>query len=315
MSANLPRPFEAILAEPARCWVRWSPRRWPGPDGEFLDLSRGELAGDRFRDVTSHVEAGSFDDTVYLPLMAPAEAHRRIELARELVAGRTPVLVQLRPGEQPLPGVEAVFDVTESVLSADWQALVGLPKDSVVVWPLIAGLSDRPARWRDGLAALATAGVGTVQGIVPALTARDKRRLSDRGGETVFEALFHGSPPSRLEFAREAARHGLAPLMKRPSAGIEGRLGRNRRLAARLAETGEMLVLLGHPEGKAQAFYRAARRVDGSGRDFQAIAEEGNLDVVGWLEEEVRGEIEIALRGSSESLLDTLLAELGPNPK
>ena len=84
------------------------------------------------------------------------------------------------------------------------------------------GLTDDPVLWEEGCARLAASGVRCVQGVAPALSPSDRRRLAERWGkekeneEALFAALFHREPPSERDFARAAQRHGLAPFLPRP---------------------------------------------------------------------------------------------------
>jgi len=270
------------------------------------------LADAGFRDVTAlgAPDPASFEDTVYLPPVRPEASRWCRDLCGRLASRGLPVLAQLRPGEEPIPEATVIYDLTELALVSDWGKLSLLPRGAAVVWPLIAGLTDRPEHRRVGLKALAGAGARVAMGLVPALSSEERRRLSTLGDEGTFDSLFHGSEPSRLEFARAAARCGLEPFLPRPPWKQPGRAGRNRELAASLSVVGELLLLLDRPEGHAQAFYSAARRVDTGAQDFQAMAREGNLGIVEWLEPAVRREIDHYAAGSEGGLLQELRAEL-----
>ena len=106
----------------------------------------------------------------------------------------------------------------------------------------------------------------------------------------------------------------MSPWMRRPElpAVAKGRQARNRALAGHLAILAEWRLLLGHPESAAQSLFRAARWVDEEARDVVAIANEGNLAIVDWLEPRSRAEIERFAGGGGEEALtelaDALLA-------
>jgi hypothetical protein len=72
---------------------------------------------------------------------------------------------------------------------------------------------------------------------------------------------------------------------------------------------GELWLRLGRPVGRGQAFLRAMRWVDRSRRSLAALAREGNLGVLPWLDAESAQLVEEVLLGGSCALLDQLLAE------
>lgn len=300
------------LPEPGRLWVRFVPRPWPGPEAPWTDLARGGL-GER-RTGASETElpaiAGPLDDLLYLPPVAPADAAARDELARARLADGTPVLVQLLPGEATAAeGAVAVLDPLPALLAGDLDALARPAGASAAVWPLVPGLTDDPALWEEGCARLAAAGVSTVQAVALALAPADRRRLAAGAGEAAYEALFHREPPPERGFARVAGRHGLAPFLERPLPrppvlGIEGR-----RLAGALALAAEVARRLGRPDAEAESSARAARFVDRSRYDLAAIAREGNLGVLGWLEGTARGIVEEIVGAGRSTTLDALLDE------
>lgn len=307
-----PARFEEIRPEPARFWVRWAPRGWRGPDVPFLDLARGTLAPAALRRGRPPARTPSGPpDLLYLPPVA-ADSGSHIEgwIERGREAGHS-LLVQVVAGESvPAGASTVVLDVTAAVLAGDLDRVNAAPPGAVAAWPLIGGLSDDPGLLRDGCERLRGAGVTTVQGVVPTLTPRQRRRLSAQGGERVYQALFHGPPASPVPLARIAVEHGLWPWFDRPEAPGGGRRGRNRALAAHLAVLAEWRLLLGHPEGTAQALFRAARWVDDEERDVVAIAAEGNLGIVDWLEPSARYEIERYAAAGAGAAFTELTEEL-----
>ncbi len=113
-----------------------------------------------------------------------------------------------------------------------------------------------------------------------------------------------------MPLARIAVEHGLWPWLERPQPPGGGRRERNRALAAHLAILAEWRLLLGRPEGAAQALFRAARWVDEETRDVAAIAEEDNLGVITWLEPAARHEIERYAGGGAGPAFAELTREL-----
>lgn len=254
-------------------------------------------------------------DTLYSPPVEDAAAAwRRDWIERSDAAGHG-VLAQVPVGEEPPEGVATVVvDLTGALLDRELDRLAEAPANAIAAWPLIAGVTDGAEKLRAGCARLGDAGVRAVQGVVPELSPADRRRLSESGGEEVYQALFHGPLASPLPLARVVVEHGMSPWMRRPGLPLaaESRQARNRALAGHLAILAEWRLLLGHPESGAQALFRAARWVDEETRDVVAIANEGNLAIVDWLEPRSRQEIERFAGGGGESALaeltDTLFA-------
>jgi hypothetical protein len=171
---------------------------------------------------------------------------------------------------------------------------------------LIAGYTDDPEVWSEGLVRLAERGVASVQGIALELSPTERRRVVDVAGERGFEALFHGEAPAERSFAGAVHRSGLVGHFERPLPAGPARLRHNRRLAGTLAAAGDLWLRLERAEPQGQAFYRTARWVDREAHDLIALAREGNLSVVSWLDAASRSVIEeVARTGES-----TLVAEL-----
>jgi hypothetical protein len=283
------------LPEPGRFWIRYVPRSWETPERPWVNLAAGTL-GDWARGAKARspelaaLEDVPLDDVLYLPPVPPRRAAARDELARARLVGGTPVLIQLFPGEEttvpPVSGAAFVFDLLHALLERDLGSLRRLPSGAIAVWPLLPGLTDDPALWELGCRDLAAAGARCVQALTPALTPADRRKLAERWGEddeTAFDALFHRQPPSERDFARAAHRHGLEPFLARPlprppvhGAGNAG----NRWIGGVLALAGEVWLRLGRPVEQGQAFYRAARWIDRTAYDLEALAREGNLGVL-----------------------------------
>ena len=77
-----------------------------------------------------------------------------------------------------------------------------------------------------------------------------------------------------------AHRHGLEPFLSRPLPRPPVLGAGNRRIGGVLALAGELWLRLGRPVEQGQALYRAARWVDRSSYDLEALAREGNLGVL-----------------------------------
>ena len=125
----------------------------------------------------------------------------------------------------------------------------------------------------------------------------------------MFEALFHRAPANLLTFSRAAAAAGMDPIPPRPGL-LEGRAGRNRDLATRLSSIARLWTLLGGADGRAQAFYRAAREIGRASHDFVALAREGNLGLFEWMSPECGREIESYSDAPGSGLLEVLLERL-----
>lgn len=344
--------------EPAFFWARYAPRRWPPPARPWYDVLRGSLGavpGARGTagagEALAEPKGVPFDDTLWLPPVPAARDGERRRLAERQLAAGSPVLWHLFPGDPPgPPGATALYDLTASLVAAAGAGgdgrralldeLAALPAGSAALWALIPGISDGEDLWREAFAALAgsgpdadsdadadaDAGVAVVQSAVPTLAPADRRRLAEGLEEDAYRRLFHsgasgGAPGAEVDeaaFARAAAAAGLAIFLPRPlpAPPATGRAARH--IAACLFLVAELWLRLDRQPSQGQAFFRAARWVDDSSYDPQALAREGNLGVVEVLDEASRRLIEDAVaRGGRPALLDELEAEytgVGPAP-
>lgn len=295
---------QTFLPEPERLWIRYAPRTWAaGPPAgvRWLDLARGVLgaggsSGSEGPSAGLELPPGPFDDVLHLPPVPPDRAPERDRVAAEVAARGTPVLVQLLPGD-PVPtaeGILAVYDLLEILLTGRTGELRRLPAGSAVVWPLVPGLTDGPELRDEGLRRLVEAGVAVAQGVAPALPPAERRLLLEAAGavgDDAFDALFHGPGADLRSFARAAHRHGLRPFLPRPLprpplAGVA-----EREASGLLALAGELHLRLGD-ETQGQACFRAARFLDRTRFDLRALAREGNLPILHWLDEEGQGIVE-----------------------
>ncbi len=316
------RPGLARLhPEPARLWIVYAPRTWPAGEAPWIDLAAGRLralrqpARHRGGAALPQIDAADLDDLCYLPPVAAGLAAARDRWAAVLIESGSPVLVQLEPGTGTgASGAQVVYDLLRPLLAGDLSPLARLPAGSSAVWPLLPGLTDSPELWDRGCELLARAGSASVLPLAVELAADDRRRLAELGGEDAFDALFHSQAPSERDFARHAARHDLAVFAPRPAAGGTARQVRNRRLAADLTLAGDLWLRLGKSVGGGQALFRAARGAESTSRDLAAVAREGNLGVLDWLDERSVALVGELVAGGRSSLLESLLEEYLTSP-
>lgn len=312
----------ALLREaagtPGHFWIRHAPARWPAPPLPWLDLSTGELGrGGGPAETLAALERSPLDDLLYLPPVPAAVVEARDRLAARHAARGTPVLVQVLPGDPlpaPVEGVVVVWDLLPLALEPRGQLAARVTASlhrggDAAAWPLAAGLGEEEA-FDELAAAVAGAGVPVLQGVMLELSGRDRRSLGAALGEERYLRLFHGDPPAVGSLARAAARGGLLPLLPRrlPRPPLRG--AGNLRVAAALATVAELCVLLGEPESRVQSLLRAARFSEKATQDLAALAREGNLAVLPWLEGEAREVAEATAAGEQARLWQQLLARL-----
>lgn len=328
-----------LLPELDRLWIRYAPRardwRAVAPPGElrWLDLAAGELGGDGAEgggEIEAALPAGPFDDVLYLPPVAPVHAAARDAAAAAIAAEGTPVLVQVLAADEggaPAEGVVRVFDLLEVLLGGGgmveqmgFEPRFPPAPDDIALWPLIPGLTDDSEVVDEGCRRLAAAGFRTVQGVAPDLPAAQRRQLFERmasdapdeegtdGDDTLFQALFHGEGADPRAFARAAHRHGLSPFLPRPLPRPPLTGAPEREVAGLLAAAGELCFRLGHV-GRGQAHLRAAHWIDRTAYDLRALAREGNLPVLHWLDPESRRIVEEWAEAGRSATVDTLVGE------
>jgi hypothetical protein len=105
-----------------------------------------------------------------------------------------------------------------------------------------------------------------------------------------------------------AHRHGLEPFLPRPLPRPPVLGAGNRRIGGALALAGELWLRLVRPVEQGQSFYRAARWVDKTHYDVEALAREGNLAVLpfDFMSREIVARL---VEDDASDLLDGLLAE------
>ena len=301
--------------EPGRSWIVYVPRAWPDGAAPWTDLASGRLRVPPGGEVSAgealpELDALELDDVFYLPPVAADLAPARDRWAAGLIESETPVLIQLEPGAgTEVAAASVVYDLTSSLLAGEVGRLSTLPAGSHAVWPLISGFTDSAELCDEGCDLLAGAEVATVRPVAVELTPEASRRLVELGGDGVFEAVFHGQPPSERDFAGRAAARGLGVFAPRPAVAGTARRVRNRRLAADLALAGDLWLRLGRSAADGQSLLRAARGADGTRRDLAALAREGNLDVLDWLDARSVEIVAETIAAGRSPLLESLLAE------
>ena len=298
--ATRPQRPAALLPEAGRFWIRYVPRAWESPEPPWIHLAEGRL-GEWGRSASQKAAAGAganvfemlaeepLDDVLYLPPVPSRRAAARDKLAGTRLVDGTPVVLQLFPGEESavpaVSGVAFVYDLLPALLARDLDRLAKVPAGGTAVWTLISGLTDDPGLWDEGCARLAAAGVRCVQAVAPELEPSDRRRLAERWAsegkeDELFDALFHREPPRERDFARVAHRHGLTPFLARPLPRPPVLRIENRRIGGILATIAELSLRLGRSEAQAQAWFHAARWIDTTHYEVDAVADEGNLAVL-----------------------------------
>jgi hypothetical protein len=275
-----------LRPEPSRGWIRYVPRRWPGAQEPWIDLSRGSLgAPDGGAGDLEALAVVELDDTLYLP---PVRDDLRAIRDRVATAHRdrgTPVVVQVLPGE-PGPEVPCLVVLDPLLPIAKGEPIeAGVPN---LLWPLVPGRTaaiDLPG------------GIHHVLPVALDPSPPELRRLA----ETLPDpeegwALFHRRPPTPAEALARLRELGIQPFLPRPLPDPPWPGRTNRFLAAGLAIVGELGHHFGAPASRSEAFLRAARFADQAEHDLGALARDGNLDVLPWLADEPRALVEWLLR-------------------
>lgn len=327
--ARLVRQFP----EAGRAWIALSPRHWRCFSGPWTDLANGALGGLQgpIDPSLPELEGEPFDDLLYLPPVDPGLRGPRDAMVEELAGTGATLLVQLVPGESCGPadstppdstplggtppdstppdgsgGVHTVYDLTGPLIQGKLDHLTTLPAGSTAIWPLIAGVTTPDAVVDEGLDHLKQSGVGVVLPLAVEIAPRLRRSLAEGRDDAVFDALFHSPTPEDSPFVRAAASRGLGVLPERPATGETPRQRGNRRLAAALALAGDLWLRLDRGMAEGQAILRSARGAETTPYDLQALAREGNLEVLDWLDGPSRRIIEEVTDGGSSTLLEEL---------
>lgn len=311
--------WRELAPEPSRFWIRWAPRRRAGTELPFVDLIDRRIvwpepdgaASSGGPEPVSPLRA----DLTYLPPARAAEREQRQSALLAFAAAGVPTLLQHPAGAvaTSAPATVTVLDLLPRLLAGAGAAPLAVdPSDRPAgqVWvllPLLPGVIPEPsafASWSVDLIGLAA------EAVVPMpldLSATDRRRITEALGEESFEAVFHSPAPDERQVSRALDLAGLPLFPLRPEGGsVAPRLARNRRLAAALAEAGELTLGLGGAEPEGQALLAAARHLETTPLDLSAVAAEGNLDVVTWLSPGARVIVAECLGGGRSATLEVL---------
>lgn len=287
--------------EPQSFWLDGSPRISGPPSRVWLDLRSGDLGGDV-------AVAGKLPReeprTLYLPPLEPDAEEAVDALARWAEENEILLLEQVIAGGAPRlesgAGVERIYDLSEALL-LDVALIDTLPPSSAAVWPLIGGLTDGQELLEQGVERLAGAGVHTVVPRPVELSPASRRRLTEMVGEASFGKLFHGAPPDERLLSRSLFRAGMEFLPKRLLPAHADPFPLN--LAAELSLVAEVLPRVGESPARAQEFYVAARWVERTHHDLEAMVRDGNIGIVPVLDDEMQEVATELLHGAERSTL------------
>jgi hypothetical protein len=300
--------------------VRYSPRGWRGAQGLWFDLIDGGLGGSARTGTPSLTGLDELDDVLYVPPPGPGEEALRDELVAAAVErGLRPVVhTDLGDGVAAIPGpalllVDELPRLVGSVSGvAEHSHLTQIGFGVEVVWlvPAIAGLTATEGRERRVCQRLEALGVTAVHVYEPRLEGVELRRVAEAVGCAGDEAVFHAEPADATALMRAAHRAGLRVLHPRPLVGVSDRARERRELAGLLGQAADLWLRAGRSPARGQALFRAAREVDRTGFDLRALAREGNLKVLAWLEEPAASVVAAWLAGGGVPLLDELVVEV-----
>ena len=302
-----PLRFEEVPPEPARFWIRYAPRSWPGPDEWWIDIARAEPANEYLRVAPPSLDATQvFQDVVYVPPVEPGAGLLHQELLQRCSDLGVPALQQVLPG-QPIAANAGplVVDLTESLLRRRLGDLV-VPEGAWTIWPLIPGLTDGYELYDDGLERLVRSRAAGVLPVAPTLTPSLRREVAEFGSSSSYSKIFHTEEaPQLAALARRVADSGLAVYPLRPPLA-DSRRAPNRALAAHFALLAELWIGCDRPEGRAQVYFRTARRLDAEPLDVGELALRGGLAGISWLDDDGLSEIREIAAGRSSRLLQEL---------
>ena len=214
--------------------------------------------------------------------------------------------MQYLPGEPIAANAGPLaVDLTESLLRRRLGDLA-VPEGAWTIWPLIPGLTDGRELYDDGLERLVKAKAAGVMPVAPTLTPSLRRQLAEFGSSSSYSRIFHTEEaPQLASLARRIADNGLAVYPLRPPLA-HSRRAPNRMLAAHFALLAELWIGCGRPEGRAQVYFRTARRLDAEPLDVGELALRGGLAGISWIDDEGLSEIREIAAGRPSRLLQEL---------
>jgi len=310
--------FRELEPRASRLWIRFAPRRWPAAGRPWLDVAERRIvwpAAGRAAELDLPAGAAASPDVVLLPPLEKARTREKQSLCAALVAEGCAVLAQHTMDDERIPKVEGVLTVEDllfPLLENNVAALDAVTPESILLVPLISGLSAVAGEWGTLLDRLAKRSPAAVVGLAPELSPIDRRRLVEQLGEDSFERVHHpadSEPEIERSFARAVVAAGLSPFFERPAARLAPRTARNRRLAAALFEAGERWLALGRSEADGAALLAAARHVESAVQDLEALARERQLAHLPFLSAIARREIEQFAETGRSRLVAELRAE------
>lgn len=296
---------------PSRLWIRWAPLEWPAPEAPATDLTRAGLTVAGGSSAPLPAAPPPLPEVVYFPPVPSVHEAERGELARRALAAGHAVIWQRPPDGPPAPpGACDVVDLLPVLLAGAWPAAEAWRGVRLALWPLLGGpAGEELVEFATGVEELQRAGVPALLGLPLDLDPGERRALADRGGERMFDRLFHGVAPEPRALARLARRRGLEWGLARPEVGVPPTVARNRAAAAQLARAAELWSAAGRAEGTGAEIWRAAREAEGFDRDLAALAREGRLGLLPWLAGPARGVVEAWAAGRPAELLAQLEEE------
>lgn len=303
-----PTPLPDLLwhrPEPGSLWIEAAPRIASREASAWLDPRTRDLVAIGRRPAAARSRPVHGPAVIYLPPAELLPEGMEDELLGWCSAESVALLRHASPSSFAAAGSTPLLDCLVSVIRRDWEGLSEAAPGSIAEWPLLSGIGDSEEAMTVGLEAVAVSGPLAVVAVVPELSPRSRRSLSEAFGETVFDALFHPAEVEPRRFA--AAARGLGLEFLPPRLAGPGSRQLERHVAAELAVVADLLLALEASPSRAQGFYRAARWVESTHHDLAGLAREGNLGVVPFLDAEMEDLI-VELAGGAER--SSLLAGL-----
>jgi hypothetical protein len=310
--------WRELAPEPSALWARWIPRDWLPLDEGRADPFGDAIGSSVLQSSTAlPAVAPSEPEVTYLPPVPFESRAARDRLAAAIVESGGHALVHIDLDEERPVGfgethvVDLLGPLLMEARGEPWPDSFGGVRGAWVVLPLLPGVPTSGIEgWRRWLARLTAAGAAGAAPVTTSWSARERRLLAASAPESRWDAFFHAVPPSDSELAREIASAGLAALAARPEVGAPPRRSRNRRLASILLATATLGDWLGESEAVAAELRAAARRIEASPLDVEALAREGNLGVLDWLGDEATALLAEAVRKGRSARLAELEARL-----
>ena len=312
--------WRALEPTPFGGWIRWAPRSWPATTRPHLDLAGGRIVWPAEGDGAPPSEPPEPPEVAYLPPVAADLVAAGAVLARRVADSGSVAIIGEHAGVPSSAERVRAVDLLDALLVGGVGEAASRLRSSPggggaatwIVVPLVPGLLGAGDELETLLDAVVETAPAAVLGVVPELSPADRRRLVEALGESSFDAVFHGRAVAERELARATAARGLTALPLRPPIPALGpRAARNRELAGRLTECGELWLRLGRRESEGVAMLAAGRRIEHGPHDVAALAREGNLALLDFLSAAARRVVEEWSAGSEELAAELHLAWTG----